>query len=187
MSPPPAGSCLIDHLWFLFPLCCQSMFLMSFWLCNALRSNTSQSNLSWHCVQLIWQWLGSLFFSKVVIFLMSWNPCLGVDACFASVLCYVSEFWKDSAFQFHVSLGAVSNISYFTLFVSVSHAFCTAHNFCHSQIEAVLVLCPISHNTLAQYLIINTLFLYLRSCWKGEFLSQHQKKARRYVCFVLEG
>lgn len=87
-------------------LCCQSMFLMSFWLCNALRSNTSQSNLSWHCVQLIWQSLGSLFLSKVVIFLMSWNPCLGVDASFADVLCYGFEFWKDSAFQFHVSYGS---------------------------------------------------------------------------------
>ena len=100
-----ASSCLIDHLWFLFPLCCQSMVLM-FRLCNALRSNTSQSNLSWHCVQLMWQSLGSLFFSKVVIFLMSWNPCLGVDVGFAAGLCYVLQFWKDSAFQFHVSSGS---------------------------------------------------------------------------------
>lgn len=96
VSPPPAGSCLIDRLWFLFPLCCQSMVLMSFWLCNALRSNASQRNLSWHCVQLMWQSLGSLFFSKVVIFLMSWNPCLGVDICFTGVLCcfwILKRFW----------------------------------------------------------------------------------------------
>lgn len=122
LSPPPAGSCLIDHMWFLFPLCCQSMFLMSFWLCNALRSNISQSNLSWHCVQLIWQSLGLLFFSKVVIFLMSWNPCLGVDACFAAVLCYGFEFWKDSAFQFHVSYG--SGFQYFIFHCLCIHELC---------------------------------------------------------------
>lgn len=43
---------------------------------------------------------------------MAWNPCLGVNACFICVLCYGFEFWKDFAFQFHVSYGSCFN--YFT-------------------------------------------------------------------------
>lgn len=98
---PPYWSLVIS-----VPLCCQSMFLMSFWLCNALRSSThkaifpdtvfNQSDSHWACFS----------FSKVVIFLMSWNPCFGVNACFIRVLCCGFEFWKDSAFQFHVSYGS---------------------------------------------------------------------------------
>lgn len=96
-------------------VCCSPLLpinVFDVWLCNTLRSNTAQSNLSWHCVQLIWQSRALLFFSKVVIFLMSWNPCLGVNACSIRVLCCGFEFWKDSAFQFHVSYG--SHFQYFT-------------------------------------------------------------------------
>lgn len=81
--------------------------------------------------------------------------------------------------------GAVSNTSHFPFSVSVSHSFCTAHHFCHSSIQTLLVLCPISKDILA--LIINTLFLCLRSCWKREFLGQHQKRGRKYVSSVLGG
>ena len=76
----------------------------------------------------------------------------------------VLNFEKILHFSSMSLMGAVSNISYFTVFVSVSHAFCMAHNFCHSQSQTVLVVCPISQDILAQDLIINTLFLYLRSC-----------------------
>lgn len=155
---PLAGSCLIDHLCFLLPLCCQSMFLMSFWLCHALRSNTSHSNLSWHFVQLIWQSLGSLFFSKLPYvsksLFRSW--CL---LCWCFILC----FWILKRFCVPVPrlLWEQFPIFHISLSVSISHAFCMAHNFCHSQIQTVLVICPISQDILAQHLIINTFFSFI--------------------------
>lgn len=106
---PPYWSLVISA-----PLCCQSMVLMSFWLCNALRSNThkaifpdtvfNQSDSHWACFSFL------KLLSSVCLKSLFRSQCL-LHSCFVlwfwilkrfcnSVPCLLWELFQI----FHISL-----------------------------------------------------------------------------------
>lgn len=179
---PPYRSLVMSVL-----LCCQSMVLMSFWLCNTFRSNThraifpdtvfNQSDSHWACFSFL------KLLSSLCLEILVWESTPASFVFYATVL----DFEKILHFSSMSLTGAVSNISHFPVSVSVSPAFCSAHPFCHSPIQTLLVLCPIflqgypcTRSNHKYFVPLSKELLKAR-----EFLGQRQKKGRRYVSFVL--
>lgn len=136
---PPYWSLVISA-----PLCCQSMVLMSFWLCNALRSNThkaifpdtvfNQSDSHWACFSFL------KLLSSVCLKSLFRSQC-----CFIRVLCYGFEFWKDSAIQFHVSYG--SCFKYFTFPCLCVSEPCFLHSSSFLSLPSSNPVGPVFHIT----------------------------------------
>lgn len=155
------------------------MFLMSLWLCNALRGSTSQSNLFLTLCSINLTVTGLAFLSwscylPYVLKSLFWSRCR---------LCWRLMFWVWIVNRCCISVPCLLWEQFPILHISPSLCLCLAHDVCH--IQSLLVTCLISQDILTQYLIINTSFLYLRSCWKR--VSESTWEESQKVCVFCLG